>query len=179
MKNELIDAVFWIHLKQRFAEDDDPTLWRLALLEILMGLSSEYVWEDVPTPNRIHLVIAKQSNWWRPHQAALHIRLAGDMNAYQPPDWELHWYRDALARPWKFLGTSIGKMKGQTSHCLTFVPARTALHAKAAVVQMWKPPISPGLPVTGSKRRRDRSWFPDGMRFDYRKDNSGVWKKVP
>ena len=33
MKNDLIDAAFWIHLKQRFMEDDDPTLWRLALLD--------------------------------------------------------------------------------------------------------------------------------------------------
>ena len=176
--DEAIDSVFWTHLKKQLSKDDDQALWQLALSDVIGDLNCEYLWEDVRTPARIHLIIAKQSNWWRPHQAALHLGLAGDANAYQLPDWELHWYRDARSHPWKFLSSSIGKTKGQTAHCFTFVPARTISHVKAAVVQMWKPPISPGLPVTRAKTRRDASWFPDGMRFNYRRDAAGVWNRV-
>ena len=170
---ETINRSVWVHVEPKLEEDDDPKLWRLVLADVLVDLDSEYLWQEVRTPDRIHLIIAKQSHWWRPHQAAL--TLGGDVNAYQPADWELHWYRDGRTSPWNFVGSSIGKTKGQTKNCFIFVPARTTSHDKTTVIQEWKPPLGRGLPPTRSKRSRDRTL---GAEYRYRRDDAGAWTRI-
>ncbi len=174
--NKDIKELFWAPIVRHFEEEDDPHLWQLALVAILDDLDCELIWDDMPTPSRVHLVLAKQSNWWKPHwhRPMMYGVAVGGLDTFEPPDWEEHWSRNKSHHNWEYRGASAGKLKGKTSHCLTFFPARTTRHSKASVVQIWKPPISPGKPVTTSKGK-DISWYPDGRRYLFERDNSGIW----
>lgn len=127
---------FWAPIEVHLSAEDDVNLWRAATREVLLGLDPDLA--DIPIPNRLHFMIAKQSKWWRPHwdPPAMYGGSLNGLNWYEPPDWELHWLREKPRGRWEYRGNSEGKHKGKTAHCLTFVPARTSRHCKISVVQI-------------------------------------------
>jgi len=171
---------FWAEIEKHLNDQDDRNLGLIALPIMLNHLDCEWAWDEMPTPDRIHLVIARQSRWWRPHwnPPALNsgvFTTAPGFNA--GPDWHLSWYRNKLGEQWEYLGASEPKLPRKTSTCSTFFPARTQRHRKISVVQIWKPPISPGLPVY-SRRNRDVSWYPNGRRYLFIKDKDNRWSQA-
>jgi len=169
--------LFWAPIEKHLNDEDDRNLWLTALPIVLGELDCEWARDGVPTPNRIHLVIARQSRWWRPHwnPPLLYGPALNGLGWHAKPDWHLHWYRNRRAEQWEYCDASGHKDRGNTSTCSTFFPARTQRHQKVSVVQIWKPPISPGLPIKGS-RNRDTSWYPDGRRYLFIKGKDDRWR---
>ena len=77
---------------------------------------------------------------------------------------------------WDFLGSSAGKLKGKTSHCMTFFPGNTMRHTKANVVQVWKPPIHHRKKSEVKKNYKE--WYPDGRRYVFMRDNEKNWNPL-
>lgn len=176
METEL-EGLFWAHIGRRLGTEDDLNLWQLALPAIISDIDCEQTWESIRPLHRVHLVIASQSHWWRPHGERPHP-YGGALNglgALATPDWELHWYRDRRSGLWEYRGKSAGKQKGSTSHCLTFFPGRTKRHRKASVVQIWKSSTSAGLPIT-RRRPHDNSFYWNGRRYLFLKGKGGDWE---
>jgi len=151
-----IDKILNNNILTRLSEDDDPDLWTLALKDIFLYLDMDWIWDDVPMPSRIHLIIAKQSHWWRPHgnPPGLYGGELQGMGDYHPPDWEEHLYRDKKDKAWEYIGNTPGKSKGNVYHCHVYFPARTRHHKKASIVQLWKPEFRTKLKITKEEARK-------------------------
>lgn len=182
MTTENVDA-FWSRIAPLLKEDDDAILWRLAVQHVLFELEADYAWDDVPMPDCLHLVLAKQPHWSRPHRdwPIMYGRKVKGLGVFeQPPDWELHWHRAEQSAVWEFLGGPGSAIQPRnTSWCGTFFPGHTVRHAKVSIVQLWRPSISPGLPATGAKLARlGKGWYPEGRRYIFERNRVGEWSRI-
>jgi hypothetical protein len=132
-------------LKTHLTTDDDPTLWKLTLQNVLLDVDRLGISEKHKAKQ--FLKVGSCSHWFRPHQSRWTAAggfawpsgwhgVAGFSNQGLPElDWSVLFEREAGS--WRLASKYSGKAR---SEIRVSVPARTARHAQAAIHTLWSPP---------------------------------------